>query len=142
ALGRGLGLTAAGSRRGARQLGAVSAEVRATPRGRDLVSFESRGSSFSMPGRGGWFEGPAGPTTELEFTLRATDVKSALEALSLEPIASGEMAEVNASVRWPGAPHDRWMDHLDGEVTLRLEDGSLLDIDPGAGRVVGLMSIT
>ncbi|MGB7214000.1 MAG: YhdP family protein [Gammaproteobacteria bacterium] len=138
----GLDLTAADFRVGARKLGALSADVRATPLGLELVSFESRGPSFSMSGNGGWFEGPSGPTTELEFTLLATDVKSALEALSLEPIASGEMAEINASVRWPGAPNDRWMDHLDGEVKLRLEDGSLLDIDPGAGRVVGLMSIT
>src|SRR5690606_41566151 len=35
-----------------------------------------------------------------------------------------------------------WLDHLDGELGRSLETGSRLDIDPGAGRVVGLMSVT
>src|SRR5690606_7597216 len=61
---------------------------------------------------------------------------------SLDPIASGEMADITGNVSWPGAPTDDWMQHLGGELSLRLEKGSLLDIDPGAGRVVGLMSIT
>ena len=138
----GLELTAEDFRIGARRFGTLSADVRAAPLGLELVSFESRAPAFSVSGNGGWFEGPAGPATRLEFTLRAADVRGALEALSLEPIASGKMAEITASVRWPGAPNDRWMDHLDGELDLRLEDGSLLDIDPGAGRVVGLMSVT
>jgi uncharacterized protein YhdP len=33
------------------------------------------------------------------------------------------------------------MDHVAGDVAVRIETGSLVDIDPGAGRVVGLLSI-
>jgi uncharacterized protein YhdP len=52
------------------------------------------------------------------------------------------MADITASVYWPGAPSADWTQHLGGDVAVRLETGSLLDLDPGAGRVVGLMSIS
>jgi uncharacterized protein YhdP len=53
----------------------------------------------------------------------------------------GETAEVTAAVHWPGAPSAAWLDHVGGDVSVRVETGSLLEIDPGAGRVVGLLSI-
>src|SRR5690606_40499886 len=118
------------------------ADVRADPLGLRLESFESRSPSFTATGSGGWFAGPEGQTTRLAFNLHATDVAGMLAELSLEPIASGDVADITGSVYWPGAPTDDWMAHLGGDLSLRLEEGSLLDIDPGAGRVVGLMSIT
>ena len=138
----GLDLTAAEFGFGARRFGSLRADIRSDPLGLRLESFESRSAAFAVTGSGGWFSGPDGQTTRLAFNLHATDVAAALAELSLEPIASGESADITASVWWPGAPTDDWMAHLGGDLSLRLETGSLLDIDPGAGRVVGLMSIT
>src|SRR5690606_29956243 len=138
----GLQLTADEFGFGARRFGTLRADVRADPLGLRLESFESRSPSFTATGSGGWFAGPEGQTTRLAFNLHATDVAGMLAELSLEPIASGDVADITGSVYWPGAPTDDWMAHLGGDLSLRLETGSLLDIDPGAGRVVGLMSIT
>ena len=138
----GLDLTADEFGFGARRFGTLRADIRSDPLGLRLESFESRSASFAVSGSGGWFAGPEGQTTRLAFNLHATDVAAALAELSLEPIASGEAADITGSVYWPGAPTDDWMAHLGGDLSLRLEEGSLLDIDPGAGRVVGLMSIT
>lgn len=138
----GLDLTADEFGFGARRFGTLRADIRSDPLGLRLESFESRSASFTVTGSGGWFVEPRGQTTRLAFNLHATDVAAALAELSLEPIASGEVADITASVWWPGAPTDDWMAHLGGDLSLRLETGSLLDIDPGAGRVVGLMSIT
>lgn len=138
----GLDLTADEFGFGARRFGTLRADIRSDPLGLRLESFESRSGAFVITGSGGWFTGPQGQTTRLAFNLHATDVAGALAALSLEPIASGEVADLTGSVYWPGAPTDDWMAHLGGDLSLRLETGSLLDIDPGAGRLVGLMSIT
>src|SRR5690606_21398267 len=138
----GLDLTADEFGFGTRRLGTLRADVRSDPLGLRLESFESRSPSFTVAGSGGWFAGPGGQTTRLAFNLHATDVAAMLAELSLEPIASGQVADITGSVYWPGAPTDAWMAHLSGDLSLRLETGSLLDIDPGAGRVVGLMSIT
>ncbi len=138
----GIDLTANEFAFGMRRFGKLRADVRADPRGLRLVSFESEQPSFKVTGRGGWYAGARGQTTQLTFDLQATDVARALMALSLEPVASGKAAMLSGNVQWPGAPTDDWMGHLGGQLALRLTDGSLLDIDPGAGRVVGLMSIT
>lgn len=138
----GIDLTADDFAFGMRRFGKLRADVRADPRGLRLVSFESEQPSFKVTGSGGWFVGARGPITRLTFDLQATDVARALAALALDPVASGKAAMLAGSVEWPGAPTDDWMRHLDGTLALRLADGSLLDIDPGAGRVVGLMSIT
>ena len=47
---------------------------------------------------------------------------------------------MTASVYWSGAPSARWLDHINGDVGVRVDTGSLIELDPGAGRVVGLMS--
>jgi uncharacterized protein YhdP len=127
---------------GARRFGKVQVDVRPDPRGLRLVSFKSRTSALSIEGSGGWLEGPAGFATQLTLELQSSDVAAALADLDLEPVATGKKAAVTASVEWPGAPTTDWMQHVGGRVSLDFETGSLLDIDPGAGRVVGLMSIS
>jgi uncharacterized protein YhdP len=56
-------------------------------------------------------------------------------------VLSGSEAELTATLSWPGGPSSSWMDHISGDVSLRIADGSMLDIEPGAGRLVGLMSV-
>jgi uncharacterized protein (TIGR02099 family) len=138
----GLSLSAESFSYGTRRLGGLRADIRADPVGLRLVAFEAGSDAFALEGSGGWFDGPDGPTTRLAFSLNATDVAATLSQLALEPLAEGSVAEVTASVYWPGAPSADWTQHLGGDVALRLGTGSLLDIDPGAGRVVGLMSIS
>lgn len=75
------------------------------------------------------------------ITLRSNDVATTLEQLGLDPIAEGESADVALSVYWPGAPSADWTQAISGDVTLRLERGSVLNLEPGAGRMMGLMSI-
>ena len=41
----------------------------------------------------------------------------------------------------PSGPAPGWEDAITGGLNLRLERGSILNLDPGAGRMVGLMSI-
>ncbi len=127
---------------GRRRLGHVKADVQADPLGLKLVSFASRGKGLTVDGSGGWLDGPAGFSTRLSLELHSTDVAAALADLAVDPIAAGKQAVVKAQVEWPGAPTTEWMQHVAGRLSLHFENGSLLDIDPGAGRVVGLMSIT
>ena len=44
-------------------------------------------------------------------------------------------------ISWSGGPSTDFLDSLDGDVQVRLGIGSLEEVEPGAGRVFGLMSI-
>lgn len=137
----GLSLRAAEFGLGERHLGAVSAELEPDPMGLRLVSFESANEHLSIAGTGSWLSESDEVTTRLALSMTSTDVAAALEVLGFDPVIDGEVADVTASVHWPGPPGSGWLDHVNGDVAVRVETGSMLDLDPGAGRVVGLMSI-
>ncbi len=126
---------------GMRRLGTFSAEVQRDPMGLRLVSFDARTESYSASGSGAWFGGFDGAETRLAFSLNAENVAGAMAELGYDPVIEGSSADLTASLYWPGGPSGDWMTHVNGDIGLLVEDGSMLDIDPGAGRVVGLMSI-
>jgi uncharacterized protein YhdP len=128
---------------GQRQLGRLDAEILSDPLGLRLVSFESATDSFAAQGSGGWFMGGEGVTSRFAVSVVSTNVAKMLEQLGFAPFVAAESAEVTASVYWPGAPSGAWLDHLSGDLAIRVEKGSIADVEPGgAGRAMGLLSIT
>ena len=51
---------------------------------------------------------------------------------------SGNMA---GQINWPGSPHEFAVERLDGDFTLQLEKGQILKVQPGVGRLLGLLSL-
>lgn len=128
---------------GPRRYGRLSADVRADADGLRFESFEARAGGYTLSGNGDWHtQSDSTASTRFELMLNSTDVATALDELGLDPVLEGEFAEVSAHVYWPGGPSAEWQKVISGEVSLRLEQGSVLDLEPGAGRMMGLMSIT
>ncbi|HEY9182511.1 MAG TPA: YhdP family protein, partial [Gammaproteobacteria bacterium] len=128
---------------GQRQLGRLDAEILSDPLGLRLVSFESATDAFSAQGSGGWFMGEDGDTTRFAVSINSTNVGQMLSQLGFAPFVEAESAEITASLFWPGPPSGSWLDHMGGDLALRVETGSLVDVQPGgAGRAAGLLSIS
>jgi uncharacterized protein YhdP len=49
---------------------------------------------------------------------------------------------VTANVTWPGGPSPQWQQGIGGELSLRIKQGSVVNLEPGAGRMWGLLSFT
>jgi len=126
---------------GQRRYGELDADIQAVPSGLRLATFRTVSEGFTLDGSGEWFGPAPGSTTRVALTLRSENVASALDELALDPVLDGEVAEVTANVYWPGGPSADWRQGISGDVAIRLEQGSLLDVEPGAGRMMGLMSI-
>jgi uncharacterized protein (TIGR02099 family) len=126
---------------GNRELGRVSATVERVSRGLALTEFQSATENFQIEITGDWLRQGRGTRTSVDAELRSTDVAAALAELGLDPVIEGEAASVTASVWWDEAPSAVWLDHLNGDVSLLVDTGTLREVNPGAGRVVGLMSI-
>jgi uncharacterized protein (TIGR02099 family) len=129
---------------GTRQIGRLDAEILADPLGLRLVSFESATDSFTAQGSGGWFVGDEGAdTTRFAVSINSTNVGEMLRQTGVAPFVEAETAEITASLYWPGPPSASWLDHIAGDLALRAEKGSLVDVAPGgAGRAAGLLSIS
>lgn len=126
---------------GTRRFGAFHADIRADPAGLNIVSLSGRSESFVMEGSGGWYQRPEGQETRLVLSASSEDVAGALEQLGFDPITEAQGAQLALNVYWPSGPAPGWEDSITGGLNLHLERGSILNLDPGAGRMVGLMSI-
>jgi uncharacterized protein (TIGR02099 family) len=127
---------------GDRRFGRLSANVQADALGLRLVSLETVGMGFAIEGSGSWLASPQGTTSRLAFSLLGDDVTAALTNLGMDPIVDGDMLEVTASVAWPGGPSAQWQQAIAGDLSLRIEQGSVIDLEPGAGRMMGLLSFS
>lgn len=77
----------------------------------------------------------------LDFRLDLTDTGTLLERLTQERSIRGGRGVMTGSVQWLGSP--LWPDFasLGGRVQLALESGQFLKVDPGAGRLLGVLSL-
>ena len=79
--------------------------------------------------------------SELRLQLKSTKIGPTLQALGYNPVVEGEKASVNLDLFWPGGPSEDFLNSAGGRVVLDLDKGQFLPVDPGGGRLVGLLSI-
>ena len=126
---------------GPRELGQVEADVVPEADGLRLASLTSTTQNFTMTASGSWLGSADASESRFSASVSSQAVSSTLQQLGIDPVVEGESGELTAQIDWQGPPSARWLDHVNGEVALRINTGSLVEVDPGAGRVVGLMSI-
>ncbi len=93
---------------------------------------------------GGWFvRGSGEQYSKFDIQVESENVERTLKAFGyLDSIRGGE-GTVELSLQWPGSPAlpDENMELVRGRVNMDLRKGQLLDVDPGAGRLFGLLSL-
>ena len=94
-----------------------------------------------MNAQGSWLREGGGSRTRLGLELASTDLATTAAALGYREAVEAKRAVVKASVEWEGGPSGDALAHMDGKLHLGLDDGQLLDVKPGAGRMLGLLSV-
>ena len=129
---------------GERYFGSLEADFRRTNDGLRATGIKAVDTTFEIEGTGGWVADarlPGGQQSYLSAKLRSRNVEKTMERLNYSPGIDGEDLEIDVDVRWPGAPRDDFAADLNGEVVVRFGSGQLNEVEPGAGRVFGLMSV-
>ena len=100
--------------------------------------------SFTVIGSAGWIVDiyeESGQRTFLNAKLLSTDIEQTMRRLNYQPGILGDDLDVDLDVSWAGGPRQDFLESLNGSVQARLGDGQLEEVEPGAGRVFGLMSV-
>jgi len=129
---------------GERAIGALSANFVKTEYGLRADEIVARDESFTIEGSAGWFVDPSSGAvseTAVSATLSSKNVERTLGRLGYEPVIDSDLMTIELDVTWPGGPRADFLEHLSGEVSVQLGQGQLNEVEPGAGRVFGLMSI-
>lgn len=136
-------LTAADFALGERYFGAVDLNLLRTPEGLEIETLTTRDSSFEVVANGRWVADEneeLGSRTYLTATLNSTGVAQTMARLDFAQGISGDSMGIVMDLSWSGGPRASFFDVLDGEVRVRMEQGQLEEVEPGAGRMLGLVS--
>lgn len=79
--------------------------------------------------------------SEAQLKLESTNTAQTLKALGYDPVVESGKGTMTLDLVWPGAPREDFLGDAGGRVTIDLDKGQFLPVDPGGGRLVGLLSI-
>jgi uncharacterized protein (TIGR02099 family) len=124
------------------KLGHLSARIEHQSDGLSLESFSVQQPAFAGSGSGSWLVTPVGPVTSLKFAVDSTDVKGMLKALAIAPAIEARKGRVEAEVNWPRGLDAEILSRISGNARVAMSDGRMVALQPGAGRILGLMSLS
>jgi uncharacterized protein (TIGR02099 family) len=124
-----------------RRFGRLVARIDRVPQGLSFASLATESGDFALNGSGSWLLEAAGARTRLALDFTSSDFAAASRALGYRDAVEADKAHVTASVTWSGGPSEDALARMDGNVRLDLERGQLRGVKPGAGRMLGLLSV-
>ena len=122
-------------------LGSVRAQVLREREGIRIESAIAQGGSYHAELSGAWLAPASGEATSVDFTLASTSVERTLDEFGYTNAVTGSRGFLRGNLAWPGPPRRDALEHASGSLRIEAEDGQVLNVEPGAGRVLGLMSL-
>jgi uncharacterized protein (TIGR02099 family) len=119
-------------------------EVQASNRDQDgrwrLDSLSLRQNDASLTGKGFWQPGEDSHT-QLDFTLSAANAGRLASGLGYAGIIRGGKVTLSGQVDWQGPPTRIDYPTLSGRLELNAQNGRFEKIEPGVGRLLGILSL-
>ena len=129
-------------RMGEADLGETRLETFPQNGGMRVDLFESKSSALQLFGRGDWtrVNGLSRSNFQIEFT--AGELGGMLQALGFSELIEGGQTFAKLRASWPGPPAAFAMENVDGGLEISVGQGRVPQVNPGAGRLLGLFSLT
>ena len=107
-----------------------------------IESVEAQSDSFIFNARGDWIRDEQGERSDFDIRISSESLGTVLEAMDISSAMRGGQTLVHFDAWWEGAPAAFALEHLNGEMDISVVQGNLLTADSGAGRMLGLLSLT
>lgn len=106
----------------------------------DELRFRAPDQEIDISGR--WLGRTGGARTELTAQVRSEDLGGLMQNFDYGGQLRGGSGQAQLQASWSGGPSDFQLGNLQGRLDLNARNGQLLELEPGAGRVLGLLSVT
>jgi len=123
-------------------LGRARLESHAVADGVEVEMADVSGPDLRLHGRGRWVERDSRTHGEFQGRLTTGNLSGLLASAGYDSGVEASHAQIDADLRWPGAPNDFALGRLSGAFDLQIFDGSIPEARPGAGRLLGLASFS
>lgn len=116
-----------------------------SPEGLVFRRVATRAPAFTVDGAGAWRvidNDVQRQSTRMDAKLVSGNFGQTLDQLGYGPVMTGEKANIGIALSWPGGPRAGFLAAASGEISVDITDGQIRQLDPGSGRLLGLMSVT
>lgn len=122
-------------------LGHVRGELKRTSIGYTTQQLTANAPSFDLSLDGRWEFVQGEHYTSVVGELVSRDLDETLAAIGYRGGLDADDGRVAANIAWHGSPFEPQRARMEGNVNFAFRDGTLREVKPGAGRLIGLLSI-
>lgn len=126
---------------GVSRLGSTRLIARAQAETYRIETLESRSEAFDLDASGDWQRIDGKDRSDFDIRLRADDLGIMLESFGFAGLISGGETEATIDGQWAGSPAGFALEKIDGRLSVNIQSGRILEVDPGVGRIFGLLNL-
>jgi uncharacterized protein (TIGR02099 family) len=118
-------------------------ELQAQVAGEDwrIEKLDIRNEHAQFHATGAWRRTAAGPITTLNLNVQASDLNGLLGQFGYGDYVKRGTGRLAGNLVWPGFPYEFELGNLQGSFKLEASRGQFAKIEPGAGKLLGLLSL-
>lgn len=119
------------------------ARFRSTPvaGGLRMNEFTTVGGKQRLAASGSWLGRGASARTQFRLDVDSDDIGALLDGFGFGGQVAGGKGKLGAEASWRGGPGEFGLASVEARLSTDVRDGQLLEIEPGAGRVLGLLGV-
>jgi uncharacterized protein (TIGR02099 family) len=129
-------------RLGKAKLGEARLETWPTDEGMHIDQLRAQSKNVQITATGDWIGDEKRSRTHLTMDFASEDVARMLDALGFVGIFQGGRTSARLDAVWPGGPSALALANMDGTLKVDIANGRILEVQPGVGRLFGLVSVT
>ena len=123
------------------KLGQAVLRTRPLAQGLSVEQLTFRSPKQAIDVRGQWVGKGGDARTRVTAQVRSEDIGGLTQNLDLAGQIRSGQGRIDLQAAWPGGPSDFALGNLAGSMVVDARNGQLLELEPGAGRVLGLLSV-
>lgn len=124
-----------------RDLGEVQLGIQPVPGGVNFDPIKVTSDIDSLTATATWMADDAGEVSSITGMVDSENVGQSLRSWGLKTDIRDAKGEISFDLTWPGAPTKINMAGLEGEMDISLRNGRFVEVNPGFGRILGLLSV-
>jgi uncharacterized protein (TIGR02099 family) len=124
-----------------KNFGQLLLETQRTPKGMKINRLELVGTDEKLIAKGNWQEIGQNSISHLNGRLEMNKADELFDKLNITKDLTDTSGAINFSLNWDNAPWQLSLPDLRGTMDVKLKNGRILSIEPGFGRVLGILAV-
>jgi uncharacterized protein (TIGR02099 family) len=120
------------------QLGKVALKMVPQDNRMSMRDIRIESDVFTLTAKGTWTEGG---NTFFNLDLISPDLGRMMKHFGFASVIQGGKTKASGKIWWSGVPTALTLGELNAQLALSIKKGSIVDVEPGAGRMLGILSL-